>query len=65
MATSSTSTGNPLLDNPGVTAVVFAIIVFCAFVGAIYNSATSHHDTGAAHGKGHGGDNKAAPASAH
>ena len=61
MASSTNSTGNPLLDNPGVTAVVFAIIVFCVFVGAIYNSATSHHDTGSAHG----GEHKAAPASAH
>ncbi len=58
MATSSNSTGNPLLDNPGVTATVFAIIVFFAFVGALYNSATSSH--GDNHGAAHGGEHKAA-----
>jgi hypothetical protein len=59
MSTSSNSTGNPILDNPGVSATVFALVVFFAFVGAIYNSATSHH------GEEHGADHKTAPASAH
>jgi hypothetical protein len=64
MSSSSNSTGNPILDNPGVTATLFAILTVIVFVGMLYNSATSHHGD-SDHGKsGHGnsGEHKAAPA---
>jgi hypothetical protein len=54
MATSQNSSGNPILDNPGVSATIFAIVVFCGFLGALYNVATSPH----------GGGHHAAPAGA-
>lgn len=60
-SSNSNSTGNPILDNPGVTATLFAIITVIVFIGALYNSATSHHGD-SDHGKGHGGEHKAAPA---
>ncbi|MBK9263696.1 MAG: hypothetical protein IPM54_28320 [Polyangiaceae bacterium] len=56
MSTSQNSSGNPILDNPGVSATVFAIVVALGFVGALYQSATSHH------GDAHGGTHNAAPA---
>ncbi|HMY17744.1 MAG TPA: hypothetical protein PKA58_15580 [Polyangium sp.] len=58
---SSNATGNPALDNPGVTATLFAIVVFCGFVGALYNAATSHHG-GGDHAQPHGGQHQSAPA---
>jgi len=62
-STSSHSSGNPILDNPGVSATLFAIVVALTFVGLLYNSATSHHE-GSEHNAGaeHGGEHKAAPA---
>ena len=55
MSSSSThSTGNPVLDHAGLSATLFAIAVFCAFVGLLYNSATSHHE-GSEHGTGEHG----------
>ena len=62
-SSSSHSTGNPVLDNPGLSATLFAIVVALSFVGLLYMSATSHHE-GGEHGAaaGHGGEHKAAPA---
>ncbi|HRI69535.1 MAG TPA: hypothetical protein PK156_35130 [Polyangium sp.] len=62
MSTSTDSTSNPILARPWLSATIFAIAVFCVFVGALYNSATSHHEGGASHGAPHGGEHKAAPA---
>ncbi len=49
MTTSQNSSGNPILDNPALSAVVFAIVVLCGFMGALYNVATSHHPHAGGH----------------
>lgn len=58
MAKAQGSSGNVVLDYPGVSAVVFALITLFVFVGALYNVATSHHPSS------HGGEHPAAPAGA-
>jgi hypothetical protein len=42
----SSSSGNVFLDNPGVTASVFATVVLFVFLFALYRNATSHHEGG-------------------
>jgi hypothetical protein len=59
MAKAEGSSGNVFLDNAGATATIFALVVLAAFVGAIYNVATSHHA-----GSSHGGEHQSAPAGA-
>jgi len=51
MAKAEVSSGNVVLDHPGIAASVFALITLLVFVGALYNVATSHHPSG--HGAGH------------
>ena len=46
--------------HPGWVGAIFAILVAVGFLGALYNSATSHHEGGA---PAHGGS--AAPAAHH
>ena len=56
MAKAETSSGNVLLDHPGIAASVFALITLCVFVGALYNVATSSH-----HPTNHSGSEQPAP----
>ena len=62
MSTASTSTNNPILARPWLSATIFALVVFGVFMGALYNSATSVHHEGGDHGAGHGSEHKSAPA---
>jgi hypothetical protein len=59
MAKVEGSSGNVILDHPGVAAAVFALVTLFVFVGALYNVATSSH-----HPSSHGGGHPAAPAGA-
>lgn len=56
MAKAENSSGNVLLDNPGISAAILALLALLAFGGALYNTATSHHESS------HGGEHEAAPA---
>lgn len=53
-----TKTGNAILDNPGIVAGVFTLIVLFGFVGLVVSSKGDHG--GGAHGGAHGAASGAA-----
>lgn len=57
------SSGNPLLDHPGIVASVFAVLVLVGFLAALYGNVTGHHEGGEHPAAGHEG--AAAPAGEH
>jgi hypothetical protein len=58
-AASHPKSGNPLLDHPALVATIFAAIILCGFVFALYQVAVE-----AAEHRAHGGEHEGAAASA-
>jgi hypothetical protein len=56
----TTKTGNPVLDNAGISAIVFATIVLGVFLFMLKQAAESHGEHGA-----HAGGEHAAAAGSH